>query len=54
MIASQMDIKIPVVSCSYIGHGDNKMTLPVGAQVELDTDRRSLEIQEISLPGGIP
>ncbi len=54
MIASQMEIKIPVVSCSYIGHGDNKMTLPVGALVELDTDRKRLFIQEMSLPGVIP
>ncbi|SEM07413.1 muramoyltetrapeptide carboxypeptidase [Syntrophus gentianae] len=54
MIASQMEIKFPVVSCSYIGHGDNKMTLPVGALVELDTDRKRLFIQEMSLPGGIP
>jgi muramoyltetrapeptide carboxypeptidase len=51
MIASQMEIKFPVVSCPYIGHGNNKISLPVGALVELNTDRKSLRIQEMSLPG---
>jgi len=51
VIASQMDIKIPVVSCPYIGHVNNKITLPVGAWVELDTEQKSLLIQKISLPG---
>lgn len=50
-IASQMEIKIPVVSCPYIGHVDNKITLPVGAQVELDTHRKCLLIQKMTLPG---
>jgi muramoyltetrapeptide carboxypeptidase len=30
---------------------DNKITLPVGAQVELDTNRKRLLIQEMPLPG---
>jgi len=50
-IASQMEIKIPVVSCPYIGHVDNKITLPLGAQVELDTHRKRLLIQKMTLPG---
>ncbi len=33
---------IPVVYCPYIGHVKNKITLPVGAKVKLDTYQKSL------------
>ncbi len=51
LLASQMEITIPVISCPWIGHVQNKITLPVGAQVELNTERKSLVITELSLPG---
>jgi len=45
ILSSQMKINFPVVHTPYIGHGKNKMTLPVGAAVELNTSRRSLDLR---------
>ncbi len=42
ILSTQMQMDIPVVHCPYIGHGKNKITLPVGARVELNTSRKSL------------
>ncbi len=44
MVTDQMKIDFPIVHCPYLGHGRNKLTLPVGAQVELNTLRRSLTV----------
>lgn len=51
ILASQMDLDFPVVHCPYVGHVKNKITMPVGAEVELNTDRKQLAIKQISLPG---
>ncbi len=45
ILSRQMKIDFPLVHCPYIGHGKNKMTLPVGAPVELNTAQRSLLIR---------
>lgn len=52
ILASQMELDFPVVHCPYIGHVANKITLPIGAEVELNTDRRQLLIKKMSFPGG--
>jgi muramoyltetrapeptide carboxypeptidase len=44
VLSSQMKIDFPLVHCPYIGHGKNKITLPVGARVELNTAEKSLTI----------
>lgn len=44
ILSSQMKIDFPVVHCPYIGHVKNKMTLPVGAQVELNTMKKALTL----------
>lgn len=45
ILSTQMKIPFPVVHSPYIGHGTNKITLPVGARVELNTLKKSLLIQ---------
>jgi muramoyltetrapeptide carboxypeptidase len=52
ILASQMELDFPVVHCSCIGHVENKITLPIGAEVELDTERKQLVIRKMSFPGG--
>ena len=52
ILATQMAVDFPVVHCPYIGHVENKITLPIGAEVELNTDRRQLVIRKMSFPGG--
>lgn len=52
ILASQMALDFPVVHCPYIGHVANKITLPIGAEVELNTDRKQLVIRKMSFPGG--
>lgn len=52
ILASQMAIDFPVLHCPNIGHVANKLTLPIGAEVELDTARRKLLIHTIALPWG--
>jgi len=42
VISGQMKTKFPVVSCPYIGHVKNKLTLPVGAYLKLNTHKKSL------------
>ncbi len=54
ILASQMALDFPVVHCPYIGHVANKITLPIGAEVELNTDRKQLVIRSMSFPGGNP
>ncbi len=49
ILASQMEMDFPVVHCPYIGHVANKITLPIGAEVELNTDRRQLLIKKMQL-----
>ncbi len=50
ILASQMALDFPVVHCPYIGHVPNKITLPVGAEVELNTERKQLVIKKMSFP----
>jgi muramoyltetrapeptide carboxypeptidase len=52
ILASQMELNFPVVHCPYIGHVANKITLPVGAEVELNTERKQLVISKMAFPGG--
>jgi muramoyltetrapeptide carboxypeptidase len=54
ILASQMELDIPVVHCPNIGHVANKITLPIGAEVELNTDRKQLLIRDMAFPGGHP
>jgi len=44
ILSSQMKIGFPLVHCPYIGHVKNKISLPVGARVELNTGKESLTI----------
>lgn len=52
ILASQMELDFPVVHCPYIGHVANKITLPIGAEVELNTERKQLVIRNMPFPGG--
>ena len=45
ILRDQMKIPFPVVHCPYIGHRKNKLTLPVGARVELNTFKKSLTLR---------
>ena len=51
ILASQMELNFPVIHCPYVGHVPNKITMPVGAEVELNTDAGQLLIKRISFPG---
>jgi len=44
ILKEQIKIKFPVVYCPYIGHLKNKITLPIGAKVRLDTYKKTLEL----------
>jgi len=44
IITSQIKLSCPVIHCPYIGHVKNKITLPVGASVELNTRTRELTV----------
>jgi muramoyltetrapeptide carboxypeptidase len=44
ILSSQMKINFPLIHCPYIGHVKNKITLPVGARVELDTVKKRLTL----------
>jgi muramoyltetrapeptide carboxypeptidase len=44
ILQKQIKIKLPVVYCPYIGHLKNKITLPIGAKVRLDTYKKTLEL----------
>ncbi|MEN3013348.1 MAG: LD-carboxypeptidase [Endomicrobiia bacterium] len=50
IITTQIKPKYPVVFCNNIGHTDDKLTLPIGAKVELNTYKKSLVIKELNLP----
>ena len=52
ILSSQMTLDFPVVHCPYIGHVANKITLPIGAEVELNTERKQLVIRNMAFPGG--
>lgn len=52
ILVSQMTLDFPVVHCPYIGHVANKITLPIGAEVELNSDRKQLLIRKMVFPGG--
>ncbi len=54
ILASQMVLDFPVVHCPNIGHVTNKITLPVGAEVELNSERKQLLIRNMAFPGGNP
>ncbi|HKI52131.1 MAG TPA: LD-carboxypeptidase [Geothermobacteraceae bacterium] len=54
ILASQMELDFPVLHCPNIGHVKNKLTLPIGAEVELNTDRKQLVINMMVFPGGRP
>jgi muramoyltetrapeptide carboxypeptidase len=45
ILSTQMKVHFPVVHTPYIGHGKNKITLPVGAKVSLNTSQKSLTIR---------
>ena len=45
ILSSQMKIDFPLVHCPYIGHVKNKITLPVGARVELDAVKKRLTLR---------
>jgi muramoyltetrapeptide carboxypeptidase len=51
ILASQMELNFPVIHCPYVGHAENKITMPVGAKVELNTDKKRLLIKQLSFPG---
>lgn len=42
ILSEQIKINFPVVYSGYIGHVKNKITLPVGAKVELNTFKKTL------------
>lgn len=51
ILASQMDLDFPVLHCPYVGHVADKITLPIGAEVELNTRARRLVIKDMTFPG---
>lgn len=54
ILASQMELNFPVIHCPYVGHVRDKITMPVGAEVELNTDAGQLLIKRLSFPGAKP
>jgi muramoyltetrapeptide carboxypeptidase len=52
ILASQMELDFPVVHSPCVGHVPDKITMPVGAEVELDTRKKQLVIKNMSFPGG--
>jgi len=53
VLASQMELDFPVVHCPQVGHVRDKLTLPVGAEVILDTEQKQLLITSMNFPGGV-
>jgi muramoyltetrapeptide carboxypeptidase len=51
MLASQMGLDFPVVHCPYLGHVDHMISMPIGAEVELNTAKKQLMIKQMSFPG---
>jgi muramoyltetrapeptide carboxypeptidase len=54
ILASQMTLDFPVLHCPNIGHVNNKITLPIGAEVELNTDKKQLLIKNMTFPERTP
>lgn len=54
ILATQMELDFPVVHSPYLGHVDNKITLPIGAEVVLNTEKKELVIRKMAFPGGHP
>ncbi len=54
ILASQLELDVPVLHCPNIGHVADKITLPIGAEVELNTEHKQLLIRNMSFPGGRP
>ena len=54
ILATQMALDFPVVHCPYIGHVANKITLPIGAEVALNTASKQLVIRKMAFSGGRP
>ena len=54
ILSSQLTLDFPVLYCPYIGHVKNKITLPIGAEVELNTDKKQLLIKNMIFPGKKP
>lgn len=52
ILATQTEPDFPVLHCPNIGHVADKITLPIGAEVELDTRRKRLTIRRMAFPGG--
>ena len=48
ILSTQMKINFPVVQTPYIGHAMNKITLPVGARVDLNTSKKSLTVRSFN------
>jgi muramoyltetrapeptide carboxypeptidase len=44
ILTDNMKFNFPVVHCPYIGHVNDKITLPIGATVELNTKKKSLRL----------
>lgn len=44
ILREQIKIDFPLVHCPYIGHVPHKITLPIGAKVELNTFTKTLKI----------
>lgn len=44
ILQEQTKLDFPLVYCPYIGHVRNKITLPIGAKVELNTFNKTLKI----------
>ena len=51
ILASQMELDFPVVHCPYLGHVPDKITMPIGAEVELNTRKKQLVIKNMTFPG---
>ncbi|MCX7956384.1 MAG: LD-carboxypeptidase [Endomicrobia bacterium] len=49
-IINQTKLKCPVVACNNIGHIKDKITLPIGAEVELNTYKKTLIVKKLNLP----
>jgi muramoyltetrapeptide carboxypeptidase len=52
ILASQLELDFPVVHCPYLGHVPDQITMPIGAQVELNTAKKQLVIKSMPFPGG--
>lgn len=49
ILQEQIKPNFPIVSCEYIGHLKEKITLPIGAEVYLDTYKKSFFITNCKL-----